>query len=95
MAAPRPFAGAAARGTAARVISTAGRGFASIAAVLLYGLVASDSDFAVDVFVSRQEAEAALREVLDDEPAFADLLVVVPLAPSTKPSVAAEIAAAN
>jgi hypothetical protein len=36
--------------------------------VHLYALVASDSDFAVDVFVSVELARAALAEVLADEP---------------------------
>jgi hypothetical protein len=43
----------------------------------LYALVAADSTFAVDVFVSRESAEEALDDVLFDEPAFADLLAVV------------------
>lgn len=47
----------------------------------LYALVAHDSDFAVDVFTSRQAAEDALREVLGDEPAFAPLLDIVALPP--------------
>ena len=51
-------------------------------AVLLYALVASDTSFAVDVFVERASADAALRAVLDDEPAFVDLLAIVDLPPS-------------
>jgi hypothetical protein len=45
--------------------------------VRLYALVASDSAFAVDVFVSRASADEALADVLADEPAFADLLAIV------------------
>lgn len=45
--------------------------------VRLYALVASDSAFAVDVFVSRASADEALADVLADEPAFADLLEIV------------------
>jgi hypothetical protein len=43
----------------------------------LYALIASDTDFAVDVFVCRADAEAALRAALADEPGFADLLSIV------------------
>lgn len=49
--------------------------------VFLYALVAADSDFAIDVFVSRESAADALREVLFDEPGFAPLLTIVPLPP--------------
>lgn len=44
---------------------------------LLYALVASDCEFAVDLYVTRELAERALVEVLDDEPSFAWLLDVV------------------
>jgi hypothetical protein len=43
----------------------------------LYALIASDTDFAVDVFVRRTDAEAALRAAIADEPGFADLLSFV------------------
>jgi hypothetical protein len=49
--------------------------------VYLYALVAADSDFAVDVFVTDADAQQALAEVLFDEPAFAPLLSVVALPP--------------
>jgi hypothetical protein len=39
-------------------------------AVTLYALVASDANFAVDVLVSRTDAEAALRAAIGDEPGF-------------------------
>jgi hypothetical protein len=42
--------------------------------VTLYALVSADTDFAVDVFVRRADAEAALRAALADEPGFADTL---------------------
>jgi hypothetical protein len=45
----------------------------------LYALVASDSSFAVDVFVTRELAERALRDVLFDEPGFAPLLSIEPI----------------
>jgi hypothetical protein len=48
--------------------------------MLLYALVASDSDFAVDVFPTHELAEQALAEVLADEPAFTKLLTIAPLA---------------
>lgn len=47
----------------------------------LYALVASDSNFAVDVFVTRELAEQALRDVLFDEPGFASLLSIEPITP--------------
>jgi hypothetical protein len=47
--------------------------------VLLFALVASDSDFAVDLFASRATAEDALRQVLADEPEFEELLSIEPL----------------
>ena len=46
---------------------------------MLYALVASDCDFAVDVFVDRERAERALAAAVTDEPDFADLLTVFPL----------------
>lgn len=46
---------------------------------MLYALVASDCDFAVDVFPTRELAEQALRDVLADEPPFVDLLAVTAL----------------
>ena len=49
--------------------------------MFLYALVAADSDFAVDVFVSQESAEDSLSEVLCDEPRFAPLLSIVPLPP--------------
>jgi len=49
--------------------------------VTLYALVASDSSFAVDLFVTRELAEQALRDVLFDEPGFAPLLSIEPIAP--------------
>ena len=47
----------------------------------LGALVATDSDFAVDVFVTEASAQRALAEVLADEPAFAPLLEIVALLP--------------
>ena len=49
--------------------------------MILYALVAADSEFAIDVFPSRELAENALREVLTDEPDFSGLLEIVALAP--------------
>lgn len=46
---------------------------------MVYALVASDCDFAVDVFVELAAAERALADVLADEPRFAQLLSVVAL----------------
>lgn len=48
--------------------------------MLLYALVASDCSFAVDVFLSRELAEQALADVLNDEPAFVDILSIAPVA---------------
>jgi hypothetical protein len=48
--------------------------------VLLYALVARDSDFAVDVFLSEGLAEAALADVLADEPGFRELLTIQAIA---------------
>jgi hypothetical protein len=47
----------------------------------LYALVASDCSFAVDVFVTRELAERALRDVLFDEPSFDSLLSIEPITP--------------
>jgi hypothetical protein len=54
----------------------------------LYALIASDTDFAVDVFVRRADAEAALRAALADEPGFVDLLSIVEISdePETRPA---------
>jgi hypothetical protein len=49
--------------------------------VILYALVASDSSFAVDIFVTRELAEQALRDVLFDEPDFAPLLSIEQITP--------------
>jgi hypothetical protein len=49
--------------------------------VYLYALVARDSAFAVDVFISREAAGDALAEVLLDEPALAPLLDIAELQP--------------
>lgn len=42
--------------------------------MIAYALVADDATFAIDLWPSREDAEEALRQVLVDEPAFADLL---------------------
>lgn len=47
----------------------------------LYALVATDSNFAVDVFTSSAAANQALSEVLADEPAFQSLLEVILIPP--------------
>jgi hypothetical protein len=54
---------------------------------VLYGLIASDSAFAVDVFLTAGAAAEALAEVLHDEPAFIDLLsiAVLPLPDDEEP----------
>jgi hypothetical protein len=44
--------------------------------VLLFALVASDSDFAIDLYPSREAAEEALRQALADEPEFEALLSI-------------------
>jgi hypothetical protein len=49
--------------------------------VYLYALVARESAFAVDVFISREAAEEALVEVLLDEPGLALLLDIADLPP--------------
>lgn len=43
----------------------------------LFALVASDCDFAVEVFPTSALAEQALADVLADEPAFIELLSIV------------------
>jgi hypothetical protein len=45
--------------------------------VLFYALVASDSDFAIDLFPTQERAEEELRKVLYDEPGFVNLLDIV------------------
>lgn len=54
---------------------------------MLYALVASDCDFAVDVFVESAAAERALADAVADEPDFSRLLSVIalPLAESRAP----------
>jgi hypothetical protein len=47
--------------------------------VLFFALVASDSNFAIDLYPSREAAEEALRQVLNDEPEFEALLRIEPL----------------
>jgi hypothetical protein len=47
--------------------------------VQLYALVASDCEFAVDLYVTRELAERALADALGDEPSFAWLLDIVTL----------------
>jgi hypothetical protein len=47
--------------------------------VILYGLISSDSDFAIDLYPSREAAEEALRQALADEPEFGDLPSIEPL----------------
>ena len=42
----------------------------------LYALVASDCSFAVDLYPTRELAEAALADVLTDEPGFVDLVSI-------------------
>jgi len=44
---------------------------------MLFALVACDSSFAVDLFVNRADAEAALADALADEPQWVTLLDVV------------------
>jgi hypothetical protein len=48
---------------------------------MLYALIANDTSFAIDLFVTRALAEAALRDVLDDEPAFSPLLSIEAIPP--------------
>jgi hypothetical protein len=47
--------------------------------MLLFALVASDSDFAIDLYPSREAAEEALRQAVADEPKFEELLSIEPL----------------
>ena len=46
----------------------------------LFALVASDSLFAVEVFVTRRLADEALAAVLRDEPSFVNLLSIEAIA---------------
>ena len=43
---------------------------------LLYALVATDCDYAVELFRTRSAAERALAEVIADEPGFAAIMTV-------------------
>ena len=45
--------------------------------MIFYALVASDSDFAIDLWPTREQAEHELRKVLADEPDFIDLLSII------------------
>lgn len=45
----------------------------------LYALVATRASIAVDLFASRQEAEAALARIIRAEPHLTDRLRVIPL----------------
>ena len=48
--------------------------------VIFYALVAADCpDWAIDLWPSREAAEAALRDVLADEPRFRELLSIAPV----------------
>jgi hypothetical protein len=58
--------------------------------VTLYALVAADTDFAVDVFVHRADAESALNAALADEPGFADLLSIVEISDEPETSLPGE-----
>lgn len=49
----------------------------------LYALVARDAGFAIDVYVTRESASAALEKVLADEPAWSELLEIRLLPDST------------
>lgn len=53
---------------------------------MIYALVASDSDFAIDLYPSHEQAEEALRQALADEPAFTGLLSVEPIPPPEEPA---------
>lgn len=44
--------------------------------MIFYALIASDSDFAIDLYPTRERPEQALSNVLHDEPSFADILAV-------------------
>lgn len=67
-------------------ISTELAGGATIRHVILYALVANDSDFAVDVFADYRLAAQALKDVLADEPDFAPLLAIEPVFDDHVPS---------
>ena len=47
--------------------------------MIFYALVCSDASLAVDLYPTREAAEAELREVLADEPTFAEILTIVRL----------------
>ena len=47
--------------------------------MIFYALVSSDASLAVDLYATREAAEAELREVLADEPTFAEILTIVRL----------------
>jgi hypothetical protein len=48
--------------------------------VLVYALTSSQSLYeTLDLFLSREAAEAELREILEDEPNWKDVLGVVPI----------------
>jgi hypothetical protein len=51
------------------------------APMTLYALVASDSDYAIDVFPTLALAEQTLADVLFDEPGFASLLSIIAIPP--------------
>ena len=44
--------------------------------MLVYALASRDTGKAVELYAIRAEAEAALRDALDEEPAFVDVLYV-------------------
>jgi hypothetical protein len=45
--------------------------------VTFYALVDNDSTLAIDVFISRELAEAAFADALVDEPSWASVLTIV------------------
>lgn len=45
--------------------------------MVVYALVSTRSTLALDLYVTREAAEADLTEVLADEPGFADILDIV------------------
>lgn len=47
--------------------------------MIFYALVSSEASLAVELYGSRAEAKAALRDVLQDEPGFEPILSIVPL----------------
>ena len=50
--------------------------------VIFFALVAADCpDWAIDLWPSHESAQAALREVLVEDPTFRDLLFIVPISP--------------